>query len=128
MTPLRVLVVEDNALNRRLVQALLERRLHIVIEAGSVDEGRRRLREGRPDVAILDIHIPGGGGELLLMEIRGDPALASLPCIAVTASAMQGDRERFLAAGFDGYLSKPIDTKTFCDDVEAFARGRVDGA
>ncbi len=71
---------------------------------------------------LLDIGLPGGGGEKLLAEIRADPRLAVLPVVAVTALAMSGDRERLLRAGFDGYLSKPIDVHTFGADVESFLR------
>lgn len=123
MSGLRVLVVEDNAMNLRLVQAVLVHRGHTVIEATTVDEGRARLAASRPDVVLLDIHIPGGGGVVLLEEIRKSEALASLPVIAVTASAMSGDKERLLALGFDAYLSKPIDTRSFGMDVERIARG-----
>lgn len=70
----------------------------------------------------MDIGLPGGGGELLLREIRQDPRLADLPVIAVTAQALPGDRERLLGAGFDGYFSKPIDTRTFGGEIEAFLR------
>jgi two-component system cell cycle response regulator DivK len=121
MTALRVLVVEDNPMNLRLVQALLVHRGHVVIDAATVDQGRARLAEGRPDVVLLDIHIPGGGGVVLLEEIRKSESLASLPVIAVTASAMSGDKERLLALGFDAYLSKPIDTRSFGPEVERVA-------
>lgn len=116
----RILVVEDHPLNLQLVRDILEYRGHTVDSAGSVDAARERLREARPDLVLLDIQLPGGGGEALLRELRGSPALAHLPVIAVTALAMEGDRERLLAAGFDGYLSKPIDTRTFGPAVEAF--------
>ena len=126
MSAARVLVVEDNAMNRRLVRDVLQYGGHEVLEAGSVDEGRERLRQVTPDIVLLDIQIPGGGGEKLLREIREAPALARVPVVALTAFAMQGDRERFLSAGFDGYLSKPIDVRTFCEDVGTFlATGRV---
>lgn len=118
----RILVVEDHPLNRKLVRDILEHRGHEIIEATSVAEGRERLREARPDLVLLDVHMPGGGGEILLAEIRSspDPALARLPVLAVTALAMRGDRERLLRAGFDGYFSKPIDTRRFGPEVEAF--------
>lgn len=119
-----ILLVEDNAKNRQLVRAILEHRGHRVREAGSVDEGRAALREELPDVVLLDIQIPGGGGESLLSEIRGEPRLAHLPVVAFTAFAMAGDRERLLRAGFDGYLSKPIDTRAFGPQVEWFLAGR----
>ncbi|HEX9602744.1 MAG TPA: response regulator [Myxococcales bacterium] len=120
MKPGRFLVVEDNPLNRRLIRDILRHRGHEVVEAESVDEGRIELRRQAVDVVLLDIQIPGGGGEQLLRELRGDPAVRHLPVVAVTAFAMRGDRERLLALGFNGYLSKPIDTRTFGADVERY--------
>jgi len=117
-----ILVVEDNFLNRVLARDVLERRSHRIIEAVSVEEAREKLKGELPDVVLLDIGLPGGGGELLMKEIRADVRLAKLPVIAVTAYAMVGDKERFLAAGFDGYLSKPINTRTFGPEVEGYIR------
>jgi two-component system, cell cycle response regulator DivK len=125
VTPLRILVVEDNPLNRRLVEALLVHRGHTVLQASTVEEGREQLEGMLPDIVLLDIHIPGGGGELLLAEIRKSTRLAGLPVVAVTASAMSGDRERLLELGFDAYMSKPIDTRAFAMDVEAIATKRT---
>lgn len=124
----RILVVEDNPLNLQLVRDILEYRGHQIDSAASVPEARERLERARPDLVLLDIQLPGGGGERLLEEIRGNVGLAGLPVIAVTALAMEGDRERLLGAGFDGYLSKPIDTKTFGPAVESFlnAKGTSD--
>lgn len=118
----RVLLVEDDEMNRHLFREILRYRGHDVIEAATVDEGREQLRREIPDLVLLDIRIPGGGGEALLKEIRADPRLMGLPVIAVTAEAMQGDRERFLRAGFDGYISKPVDTRRFGPEVEAFIK------
>ena len=117
-----ILVVEYNPLNLQLVRDILEYRGHRVIAATTVPEARERLAQERPDVVLLDIQLPGGGGERLLQEIRRTPSMARLPVVAVTALAMQGDRERLLAAGFDGYLSKPIDTRSFGPSVESFLR------
>lgn len=116
----RMLMVEDNPMNRRLVRYVLEFRGHEVGEASSVDEGRQMLAQKTPDLVILDINLPGGGGEVLLREIRSDAKLRAVPVVAVTAYAMQGDRERLLAEGFSGYISKPIDTTTFGPQIESF--------
>lgn len=113
----RILVVEDDPWSRRIVCDLLEMRGHEVLSASGVSEGRTLLAE-RPDVVLLDIHIPGGGGELLLREIRADETFGTLPVIAFTASAMHGDRERFLRIGFTSYLSKPIDVASFGVAIE----------
>ena len=117
-----ILVVEDNPMNRILVRDILSRRGHEVTEATNVQEGRERLATAIPDLVLLDIQIPGGGGEVLLLQIRAEPRLARVPVIAFTAYAMRGDRERFLATGFDGYISKPIDTRKFGAEVEAYVR------
>lgn len=118
---LRILVVEDNAMNMKLFRAVLERCGHIVLAAADVDQGRKLLQDDLPDIALLDIQVPGGGGEALLLEMRASERLRRLPVAAVTASAMQGERERLLAAGFDAYISKPIDTRMFAQVVEELA-------
>ena len=115
-----ILVVEDHPLNLRLVRDILEYRGHRVESAGTVDEALAALAAGRPNLVLLDIQIPGGGGELVLATLREDPRLVGLPVIAVTAQAMSGDRERFLRQGFDGYISKPIDTRSFASTVESY--------
>lgn len=115
-----ILVVEDNPMNLQLVQDILEFRGHQVITAISVMEGWKKLRKKKPDLVLLDIQIPGGGGETLLRKIRADDAYKDMPVIAVTALAMDGDEGRLMKAGFDGYLGKPIDTKTFGAQVETF--------
>jgi two-component system cell cycle response regulator DivK len=126
---LRILLVEDNPLNRRLARDVLEHRGHEVVEAVDVERGWAAAQGGTLDVVLLDVQIPGGGGELLLRRIRASSALAALPVVAVTAFAMEGDRERFLAMGFDSYLSKPIDTRTFGATVEGLvtAHRRIRG-
>jgi len=118
----QILVVEDNAINRQLAHDILEHAGFEVIEATSVDDGRARLREQTPQLVVMDIQIPGGGGEALLREIRADARTADLPVVAVTAFAMEGDRERLLAAGFDGYVSKPIDTLRFASTIASFLK------
>jgi CheY-like chemotaxis protein len=120
VTPALILVVEDNPLNRLLVHDILELRGHEIMEAATVDEARRALAERRPDLLLLDVQIPGGGGEAVIREVRARPDLADLPIVAVTSLAMPGDRERLLSIGFQGYLSKPIDTRTFGPAIEAY--------
>jgi CheY-like chemotaxis protein len=115
-----ILVVEDNALNRLLVHDLLELRGHHVIEAATVEEARRALDAGRPDLMLLDVQIPGGGAEAIIRDARRRPGFEAIPMVAVTSLAMPGDRERLLGSGFQGYLSKPIDTRTFGAVIESF--------
>ncbi len=116
----KILVVEDDLWSQRIVVELLEMRGHEVVAADSVAAARRAL-EQHPDLVLLDIHVPGGGGEALLREIRAHDV--ALPVIALTASGMLGDRERFLRQGFTGYLSKPIDVSSFGPTIDYYAKG-----
>lgn len=104
-------VVEDNADNRLLLQAILSDQFELVEYENGTDalEG---LTRSRPDLVLLDISLPGMDGKEILQRIRRDDALKSLPVIALTAHAMAGDREKFLAAGFDDYITKPIVDET----------------
>ena len=120
MSRARILVVEDNELNRQLLREVLTYHGFDVIEASDATEGWSRLEDQRPDLVLLDIQIPGGGGQTLLRAVREDPLLSTLPVVAVTAFAMRGDRERFLGEGFDGYLSKPLDTRTLPAQIASF--------
>ena len=119
-TAARILIVEDNPLNRLLFHDILQLRGHEVLEAATVDEARAVLAEAKPDLLLLDVQIPGGGGEAVIRHVRKRRDLASMPIVAVTSLAMPGDRERLLSIGFHGYLSKPIDTRTFGEAIEAF--------
>jgi two-component system cell cycle response regulator DivK len=120
----KILVVEDDPWSQRIVCELLEMRGHDVIAADNVANARTQLAQ-HPEIVVLDIHIPGGGGETLLREIRASDDTATLPVIALTASAMIGDRERFISQGFTAYLSKPIDVKAFGPTVEYYVRTSV---
>jgi CheY-like chemotaxis protein len=125
--PARILIVEDNPLNRLLIHDILELRGHQVVEAATVDEARAALRAARPDLLLLDVQIPGGGGEAIIREVRKRADLRDLPIVAVTSLAMPGDRERLLSIGFQGYLSKPIDTRTFGAAIESYLRPEDEG-
>lgn len=114
----RIAIVEDSADNRLLLQALLDERYRID-EYESGGDALSGLRTIRPDLVLLDISLPGMDGLEVLAEIRSDAALDALPVVALTAHAMMGDRERFLAAGFDAYLAKPIvDEELLVDTIE----------
>jgi CheY-like chemotaxis protein len=119
---MRVLVVEDQPLNRILLRDLLRHAGHSVVEAGTVDEALDQLRAQVPDLVLTDLQLPGRGGQSLLDEIKRRPDWAGLPVVAVTAFAMRGDRERILALGFHGYVTKPIDTRRFVADIESIVR------
>ena len=118
----RILIVEDNPLNRLLVHDILELRGHDVREGATVNEALDALQSARPDLLLLDVQIPGGGAEAVIRAVRARADLADLPIVAVTSLAMPGDRERLLSIGFQGYLSKPIDTRTFGAAVESYLK------
>jgi CheY-like chemotaxis protein len=104
----RVLVADDNPAGRELVRESLSEYVGAIIEASDGREALEKMRETLPDLVLLDIQMPEMDGYAVLREIRSDPALKSLRVVALTAFAMQGDRERALEAGFDDYLTKPI--------------------
>ncbi len=125
----QILVVEDNPQNYELVEFLLEDAGYSVRRAADAIELRRELASGSsrreanatlPDLVLMDIQLPGVDGMSLVSEIRAMQNAGTLPVIALTAHAMRGDRDRFMAAGFDGYISKPIDVATFVASVEAY--------
>ena len=123
-----VLVVEDNEQNLELVEFLLEEAGLTVRKAMDVEAARAEMTREFPGLVLMDMDLPGADGLTLVREIRQIPALAGVPVIAVTAHAMRGDRERFVAGGCDGYISKPIDAPSFAQTVrELLARGRMSG-
>ncbi|MFL5607240.1 MAG: response regulator [Gemmatimonadaceae bacterium] len=111
-------VVEDNADNRLLLQALLGERYTLVEFDNGVD-ALAGLRVSLPDLVLLDISLPGMDGNEILLRIRADDRLCTLPVIALTAHAMAGDREKYLSAGFNDYITKPIiDESILIDAIE----------
>ena len=101
-------MADDKATSRELIRTVLESIGHAVSEAGDGREAVRVALETLPDLVLLDLQMPSLDGFGVLRELRGDPRFAALPIVAVTANAMQGDREKALAAGFTSYLSKPV--------------------
>ena len=116
----RILVVEDNPMNLELVTDLLEADGFIVCPARTAEEGFRAARELSPDLILMDLSLPGLDGLAATRALREDPATHHLTIIALTAHAMRGDEALALRAGCDGYLTKPIDTRTFAAKVAAF--------
>ncbi len=112
-----VLVVEDNPRNLKLVRDLLEHAGYRTLEASTAEQGLALASEHRPDLVLMDVQLPGMDGVQALGRLRGDPATNGIPVVAVTAFAMKHDRARFLAAGFDGYLEKPISVRAFPGQV-----------
>ena len=120
---MKVLIVENNLLNRCLLRDLLQLAQHEVLEADGVESAWATLCREAVALVVMDIQIPGGGGEHLLGRLKADARFTNLPVMAVTALAMRGDRERLIAAGFDEYLAKPIDTRGFAQTVARLLRG-----
>lgn len=113
-----ILYIEDNRHNRRLVRRALQRCGYTVVEAEDGLTGLALVHELKPPLVLLDIGLPGIDGLEVVSRIKADAGLQSIPVIALTASAMRGDRERFLAAGCDDYLSKPIQLNELMDKVK----------
>ena len=123
----RILVVEDSPDIRVLIRMLLEPAGHEVLTAADGRDGVEAARREKPDLVLMDLSLPILSGWEAARQIKGDPATSSIPVLAVTAHAMQGDRDRAMAAGCDGFLSKPIDEETFVNEVASWL-GRRDGA
>lgn len=117
MAPRRVLVVEDNEANQLLAASLLEREGYLVDVVSSSVEAATRIGQAPPDLILMDVQLPGEDGLSFTRRLRAERATAAIPIVALTALAMSGDRERTLAAGCDGYIPKPIDTRTFAQDI-----------
>ena len=125
MTPRRILVVEDNPLNLKLVRDVLQFAGYDVIEAHSGEEGVRAAQADPPDLVLMDLQLPGIDGTETLHRLRQGPLGHDVPVVAVTASAMAEDRERASLAGFDGYVEKPISVRELPGQIEAFLGGRA---
>ena len=115
-----ILVVEDNEANQMLVQAVLELEGYRVTLAGSTDEARDQLAAETPALILMDVQLPGQDGLTFTRELKADPATKDVPIVALTAHAMQGDRDLAFEAGCAGYIAKPIDTRTFAHQVRFF--------
>jgi CheY-like chemotaxis protein len=122
----KVLVAEDNPINRELLRELLENRGYAVVEACDGQEALRMVDETQPDILLLDISMPVLDGFAVVRKIRENPRLASLPVVAVTAYAMQGDREKILNSQFDGYLSKPVNSRSLAEELDRLLSKRAD--
>jgi CheY-like chemotaxis protein len=116
----RLLLVEDNRVNLELMTYVLTAFGHEVVAVDNGPAALEALRTAPVDLVLCDVHMPGMDGLHLLRELRENATTADLPVVAVTAAAMVGDQERLLAAGFDGYLAKPIDPQTFAQQVQSY--------
>jgi two-component system, cell cycle response regulator DivK len=123
MTGRQVLVVEDNERSMKLFRDVLLASGYRTLEATTGKDAVELVIEHRPDLVLMDIQLPDIDGVEALDRLRADERTASVPVLALTAQAMEGDRERFLAAGFDGYLSKPVNITDFVATVERYCQG-----
>jgi two-component system cell cycle response regulator DivK len=123
-----VLIVDDNAKNVKLTRDVLRHAGFRTLEAPTAAAGVSLAAEHVPDVILMDIRLPDLDGTEALRRIRDVEAAAAIPIVALTSLAMKGDRERLLAAGFDGYLEKPISVREFPDQVRSFFRPEAAGA
>ena len=115
-----VLVVEDNEKNMKLLRDVLQATGCRTIEAWTGEEAIKLAGEELPALVLMDSQLPGIDGTTALQRLRADERTAGIPVVALTAQAMRGDRERFLAAGFDDYMSKPVDVREFIDLVRRY--------
>jgi CheY-like chemotaxis protein len=120
MTGKKILIIEDNLLNLELAADLLEANGFIVSSAQTGEEGLRIARELLPDLVLMDFSLPGMDGLTATKNLKTDPTTRHIAVVGLTANAMKGDEELALAAGCDGYLTKPIDTRTFIAAVTKF--------
>ncbi len=124
----KILIIEDNEQNMYLATFILEKHGYEVVQAWNGRDGTRLASEVDPTLIILDIQLPVMDGYAVAKELRRTPAIDNVPIVAVTSSAMVGDRERILAAGCNGYIEKPIDPDTFMDKIEQHIPTRKSGS
>jgi two-component system cell cycle response regulator DivK len=122
----RVLVVEDNQLNMKLLRDVLRRSGYAVVEANTGRSAIRLAALQAPVLVLMDVQLPDLDGIEALRRLREEQRTAAIPVLAVTAQAMERDRERLLAAGFDGYISKPVDVAALLATVKRHCDGVLD--
>ena len=122
-----IVLIEDNEKNRKLARDVLTHQGYRVVEAESAEDGLALVARERPALILMDIHLPGIDGIEALRRLRADAGTRDIPVLAVTASAMTHDRQKILAAGFDGYQPKPISVRPFLAAVRE-ALDRAAGA
>jgi CheY-like chemotaxis protein len=121
-----ILIAEDNAVNRELIRELLETHGYNVFEACNGQEALQMISDSPPDLLLLDLGMPVLDGFGAISKIRDDPRWAALPVLAVTAYAMNGDRDKIMSSGFDGYISKPINSVLLLDELTRLLK-KTDG-
>jgi CheY-like chemotaxis protein len=116
----KILIIEDNPLNLELAADLLEANGFVVSSAPAAEEGLRKAREILPDLVLMDLGLPGMDGLCATKDLKTNPATRHLKVVGLTAHAMKGDTEIAFKAGCDGYMTKPIDTRTFIEAITRF--------
>jgi len=119
-----LLIIEDNDLNLKLARTILIEAGYTLLEATNAEDGLALARAHEPPIVLMDIHLPGMDGMAALQILRTEPTTRRTKVLAITASAMRGDRERILAAGFDGYVSKPFRLQELLDAVARTLEGQ----
>ncbi len=117
MSEKKILLVEDNPVNRRLAEFLLRSQGYQVRAATNAQEAFDTIKAERPDLILMDVQLPGMDGLEATRKLKAEPTTRDIPVVAVTSYAMKGDREKALAAGCSGYITKPIDKDTFVQEV-----------
>jgi CheY-like chemotaxis protein len=125
---MNILIVEDNPANLMLAGAVLRRAGHRITEARSAEEAIERLRVATPDLILMDVQLPGQDGLELTRRLKAAPTTGDVVIIALTAHAMKEDRQRALDAGCDGYIAKPINTRTLVEELNATVHSARAGA
>lgn len=115
-----ILIVDDNPANMKLVRVLLSAEGYNVRTALDAKEALAELKTSKPNLILMDIQLPGMDGLELTRKVKSDPATQDIKIVGLTAYAMRGDQERILAAGCDGYIPKPIDTRTLANSVKGY--------
>jgi len=114
----RILIAEDNPVNMELLREILGTTRYEIIEAENGHQALMKIEEFSPSLVLLDVNMPGMDGLAVIRILRKDPRFLRLPAIALTAYAMKDDRDRMIAAGFDSYVSKPVDALALAKEIE----------
>jgi CheY-like chemotaxis protein len=121
-----ILIVDDNQVNLKLVRVVLAGEGYDVRTAADADEALGALRQWRPRLILMDLQLPGMDGLELTRRLKADPATRDIVIVAITAYAMKGDEQKALAAGCDGYITKPIDTRALPQVIAGYLVSKVD--
>jgi CheY-like chemotaxis protein len=124
MSTKTILVIEDNALNMKLVKSLLTIGKYDMLEAPDAETGIILARNKKPDLILMDIQLPGMDGVAATRVIKEDPSVKDIPVVAFTSFAMEGDQDKAMEAGCAGYITKPLNTQKFIKTIEDFLNNK----